>query len=127
MLMQLTKQISGVTYYILSEPREIRDYVLAVAQKEWDPDDFTKYGDDLENSNWQLEEVDVDAIQFGPSQPNPEDLEPRIVTQLEILKNNISVPPLILRGTDLLIFDGYARTNSFRKMGIKKCLAYVGR
>lgn len=43
----------------------------------------------------------------------------------KLFNEKTPVPPLILRGSDMLIFDGYARSNTLKHMGIKKCLAYV--
>ena len=48
-----------------------------------------------------------------------------IKKQKELFAGKIVIPPLILRGNDLFIFDGYARYHFFKDIGIKRCLAYV--
>lgn len=54
------------------------------------------------------------------------DVQPRLKNQIDLRKNNIPIPPLIIRGSDKLIFDGYARWSMFQALGITKCLAYIG-
>jgi hypothetical protein len=126
---QTFMELDGVKYYVLSE-NEVRDYVISVAKEEWETEDFDLYGDDLYKSKWKLEEIEVDKITMRAdllaSNEFLKDVSPRIEKQLEIIPTGINIPPLILRGSDLLLFDGYARTNALKKLEKKKCLAYVG-
>jgi hypothetical protein len=116
--------------YSVTNPENVRAYVIGVAEKEWEKKDFDLYGDDLYKSEWKLEEADVDQIKLNEQMLATEafqnDLKPRIQNQIEIHKKSIIIPPLILRGKDLFIFDGYARYHFFKLLGVKKCLAYVG-
>lgn len=116
--------------YSVTNPENVRAYVIGVAEKEWEKKDFDLYGDDLYKSEWKLEEADVDQIKLNEQMLATEafqnDLRPRIQNQIEIHKKSIIIPPLILRGKDLFIFDGYARYHFFKLLGVKKCLAYVG-
>lgn len=119
----------GITYSVLGEDK-IRDYVVKICEAEWDAEDFPKYGDDLYKSQWKLEEVEVSKIKVDQdmlqSETFQKDVQPRIVKQRELHEKKEPIPPLILRGNDLLIFDGYARYHLLQELGIKKCLAYVG-
>ena len=126
--MEDERVVDGITYIVLSQDK-IRNYVIETCQKEWDLNDFPKYAGDLYNSTWKLEEIEVDKISLNEmllkSEFFQKDVQPRIKKQKELYTNKKPVSPLILRGNDLLIFDGYARYHLFKEIGVKKCLAYV--
>jgi hypothetical protein len=125
----MEKIIGGVNYSVLPAEK-IREYVENICKKEWTENDFPVYGDDLYKSDWKLEEILVANISVNDSllkrKEFQQDLKPRIEAQRDMLKSKTTIPPLILRGSDLLIFDGYARYHLFKELGIKQCLAYVG-
>lgn len=121
--------VDGVTY-ILVPTEQIRKYIIGVCEKEWDPNDFITYNKDLYGSEWKLEEIDLAKIipnkTLLKSDVFQKDLRPRLRKQKELYATKKPIPPLILRGSDLLIFDGYARYHLLKELGVKKCLAYVG-
>jgi hypothetical protein len=123
------KELEKVNYQILPA-NEVSEYIQNMAKEEWGPEDFELYGDDLNKSEWKLEEIELDKITMRAdllaSEEFMKDVEPRIENQLKIIPAGIAIPPLVLRGSDLLIFDGYARTNALKKLGKNKCFAYVG-
>jgi hypothetical protein len=123
------KELEEVKYQVLPA-NQVNEYIQNMAKDEWEPEDYELYGEDLNKSEWKLEEVELDQITMRAdllaSEEFIKDVEPRIENQLKIIPTGVAIPPLILRGSDLLIFDGYARTNALRKLGKKKCLAYVG-
>jgi len=124
-------RFARINYHVLEDADAIERYVLAVAAEEWEPKDFEEFAVDLFGQTWTLEQVIVERIK--PQQAlldSPEfqaDVQPRIARQRALHAVGGAVPPLILRGSDLLIFDGYARWHYFRERGIAHCLAYVGR
>ena len=126
----MERTIEGITYRILP-PNEVRRYVLDICKKEWAENDFLVYGNDLYKSAWETEEILISKISVNNSllmnEEFKKDLLPRIEKQQELHKTKTAIPPLILRGNDLLIFDGYARYHYFKNLEIEKCLAYVGR
>lgn len=122
--------LETVKYNILPKGK-IKAHVIAVCEKEWDTPDFPQYGDDLYKSVWKLETVQVNKIKLRPELLKQKkflkSLALRVIKQKELYSKKTPIPPLILRGGDLLIFDGYARYHLFKERGIKKCLAYIGR
>ncbi|HEV7701844.1 MAG TPA: hypothetical protein VGO63_00130 [Candidatus Paceibacterota bacterium] len=116
--------------YIILNPEDIRAYVIEIAKEEWGKEDFIIYNDDLYKSSWVLKQVDMGKIKLNKEKLATtifqEDLRPRIQNQIELYQKNIAIPPLILRGEDFLIFDGYARYHFLKQLGVKTCLAYVG-
>ncbi len=123
------KKLNGIRYCLVSEDK-IKDYVVEIANKEWSGDDFLKYGDDLYKSEWSLEVIEVRKIkpnyEMLKTEKFQKDLLPRIKEQQKLNSQDKPIPPLILRGSDLLIFDGYARYHVFKERKVEKCLAYVG-
>jgi hypothetical protein len=124
-----TRYCNGVKYEVLDKD-DVRRFVLSVARAEWESHDFDKYGRDLNESTWDVQEVDVQRIkpneQLLSSPEFKEDLKHRIDEVMKLMRTDQAIPPLILRGSDLLIFDGYARYKAFLTLRIGKCLAYVG-
>ena len=124
-------KLAGINYDVLANTDAIERYVLVVAAEEWDPEDFEEFRVDLFGQSWTLEQIDVERIR--PQQAlldSPEfqaDVQSRIAAQRALHAIGGAVPPLILRGSDLLIFDGYARWHYFRERRIAHYLAYVGR
>lgn len=124
------RDFEGVRYRLLSGDK-VREFVLGMANAEWEPHDFETYGDDSLYSVWELREVELEQIKPNEkllaSPQFQEDLKPRIAEIKTLLQNSQAIPPLILRGSDLLIFDGYARYQALKDQGNRKCLAYVGK
>lgn len=123
------RDLNGTRYRLLSDDK-IREFVLDVAHAEWELLDFDIYGDDLLYSAWELREVELGQIKRNEellaSPKFQDDLKPRIAEIKALIRNASTITPLILRGSDFLIFDGYARYQAFKDLGIRKCLAYVG-
>src|SRR3989339_2224082 len=127
--MQEEKIVEGIKYFIIND-KDIRDFVIKVAEKEWDKEDFIKYGKDLYDSKWGLKEIEINNIKPNldllATEVFQKDLQERIKKIREILNKGQSISQLILRGQDFLIFDGYARYHVLKERNIKKCLAHVG-
>lgn len=123
-----TKSLRGIRYKIL-ESSKIFDYVISVADKEWECLDFVKYGNDLKNSGWVLRKIKISAVKTNKkllkSAKYQKDLGKRIKKIKLMVSEKKPMPPLILRRKDFLIFDGYARYHVLKELGIKECFAYV--
>jgi len=123
------QKFGEITYRTYRKSFEIEIYVLKTCEKEWDTDDFKIFGEDLYNHEWQLQVVDVESINVQKKLlESPEfiaDVAPRIEVQRKLFESGVPIPPLILRGKDHLIFDGYARWHLLNEKRIAQCLAYV--
>lgn len=121
--------VDGVNYEIIVN-RKVKDYIFAMAQEEWDSEDFEIWGDYLKSTTFKLKEVDLSNLKRRPELLSDnefsKDLEKRIEFQIERIKSGQSIKPLVLDGRDMLIFDGYARSGALDKLGKNICLAYVG-
>lgn len=123
--------LEGICYRVLNDSDEIERFVVATCNEEWDREDFEQFGLDLYEQQWALRQVPVDKIQVLRHQLQSADfiadVTPRIEKQRALHRNGDAIPPLILRGHDYLIFDGYARWHLFNELGVKECLAYISR
>ncbi len=120
--------VGGIRYGLI-EPSVVREHILSMADQEWDPEDFARSGKDLRNATWKLEKVKVQSVRMHTelmrSREFRNDLRLRIGRVLKLIKRGGSIPPLVLRGKDLLIFDGYAGLHALRQLGATECLAYI--
>jgi hypothetical protein len=123
-------EVGGVIYDILPGT-EIAAWVREMASREWEPEDFEKWGQDLLAPVWVVQVVPVSEIRMRPellaSQEFWADLENRIATQIGLIQAGTPVPPLVLRGGDLFLLDGYARAHALQALGVPDCLAYVSK
>ena len=53
------------------------------------------------------------------------ELKGRIAIQIGLIRERTPIPPLVMRGGDLFLFDGYPRTHALKALGVPLCLAYV--
>ena len=117
--------------YALIPDEKLQGFVERMAKEEWEVEDFERYGEELHNSRWKLEEVELAKIKMRPellaSRQFQKELVKRIEKQRELCTSGIPIHPIILRGADQLIFDGYARVHFLKEIGKKRCLAYVGK
>ena len=121
-------EVSGVVYEV-ADGDAIAAWIWEMANKEWEPDDFDKWGQDLLASEWSVQVVPVAAITMRPellaSAEFQAELLVRVETQIGLIRDRTPIPPLVLRGGDLFLFDGYARTHALKALGVSQCLAYV--
>ena len=121
-------RVDAVVYEV-ADGGAIAAWVREMASKEWEPDDFDKWGQDLLTSEWSIQAVSVAAITMRPellaSEEFQTELLGRVATQIGLIRDRTPIPPLVLRGGDLFLFDGYARTYALKAVGVAQCLAYI--
>jgi hypothetical protein len=121
-------EVSGVVYEV-ADGIAIAAWVRKMASKEWEPDDLDKWGQDLLTPHWCVQVVPVATITMRPellaSEQFQTELLGRVAIQIGLIRDRTPIPPLVLRGGDLFLFDGYARTHALRALGVAQCLAYV--
>ena len=90
-----TKMVQGIDYQLV-EPEKLQEFIDRMAEKEWEPEDFEKYGKDSHNSQWRLEEGDLDKIKMRPELLTDlefqQDLQKRIEKQRKLHANNSPIP-----------------------------------
>lgn len=125
----MLRELDSIKYRVLVDESEIQNYVVTVCEEEWSLEDFDDYGTDLYDQTWRLAEVSVSDIlpqaELLKSVKFVADVTPRIAKQKSLYEEGTPIPPLILRGRDLFLFDGYARWHMFKEFGITRCFAYT--
>ena len=143
--MTVLRNLDGVTYWVLEDPAEIAELVNVNVRKEWESDNRARGKDpsesnwlrSLESRSWRLETLSMEGIRLSQeimSIKNEEtgydfgvSLQKRKAElRREIEEFGAIIRPVILRGEDRQLMDGYCRVATLRDMGIPRTYAYVG-
>ena len=139
------RRLQGITYWVIEDPAEIADFINSNIRKEWEAD-LRSVGRDpredpwlqtLYRSKWRLEVVDADRIVLNPDIMNYVDTERGYRFQESLAKRRKELRsvmetyraviwPVILRGEDMLLADGYCRLTTLQEIGISQVYAYLG-
>ena len=138
--MRTLRHVEGITYWVLNEPKEIRGLINSNIRQEWERDNLTdgvdSAADDwlltLPKRVWRLGILDINRITLDPSMMSRESFVKELDERSNEMRRSISeyhivIWPLVLRGEDHRLKDGYCRFTTLKKMGIRRILAYVGR
>jgi len=139
------RRLEGVSYWVIDDPDAINDFVNSVVRKEWEADARSEHRDPkddpwlttLARRKWHLEITDMSRINLDPDIMNyvdpergyafSESLERR---SAELRRNMeagaVVLSPLIVRGEDYRLVDGYCRYTTLKAMGVRRTFAYVG-
>jgi hypothetical protein len=134
------RRVQGITYWVLNDPKEIRRFINSNIRQEWERDNI----DDGVNSKtddwllslprrvWRLKILDVVKITLDPLMMAREDFVKRLDERSDEMRRSVSeyhrfvIWPLVLRGEDYRLKDGYCRFTTLKRMDIRRVLAYVG-
>ena len=139
------RRLQGITYWVIEDPAEIADFINSNIRKEWEAD-LRSVGRDpredpwlqtLYRRKWRLEVVDADRIVGNPGIMNYVDTERGYRFQESLAKRRkelrsvvetyrVVIWPVILRGEDMLLADGYCRLGTLQEIGISQVYAYLG-
>jgi len=122
--------VQGVRYRVKKES-EIRNHLFVILLLEWEEEEFNREYPEMDRWNWTVETLKIRDIKlWKPLMKDPafiSELEKRV----EVQKNRIlwgeTVEPIVVRGRDMIIYDGYARLHALKQLGKREVLAYVGR
>lgn len=139
-----SRTLDGISYELMVDTHDISRFVNTEIRKEWE-DDIRGRGDDplgsgwltgLAAREWKLEIVGLDEIQLNQSIMNYVDaktgynfirrLEERKRELKRALENGSQIWPLVLRGEDSQLMDGYCRYHTLREMGANRAYVYIG-
>lgn len=139
------RRLQGITYWVIEDPAEIADFINTNIRKEWEAD-LRSVGRDpredpwlqtLYRRKWRLEIVDADRIVLNPDIMNYVDTQRGYSFQELLAKRRkelrsvietyrVVIWPVILRGEDMLLADGYCRLSTLQEIGISQAYAYLG-
>ena len=141
---RVLRKLEGITYWVIEDPEEIRELVCDNIRKEWEADIAEQKDHEggtwlgtIQARDWRLEEIGLVKIRLSAAvmdYANEETgynfrkrLEERKRTlEREINRFGAVIRPLVLRGEDMQLMDGYCRYHVLHDRGIAKALSYVG-
>jgi len=121
--------VSNVTvkYQIVEESR-IKDYLLELLAKEWDPkgEDYSN----IKKVKWSVQSLSLDEITLDQELLIDPDFQKDVPRRVEFHRNKIlhnePIMPLVIMYKDKYLVDGYARFFALKKLGIKEAKVYLG-
>lgn len=143
--MKVLRDLDGITYWVLEDPSEIAELVNINTRKEWESDIRVRGKDpsesnwlrSLDSRRWQLDMLSLDGIKLSQeimSIKNEETgydfgkslQERKVELQREIEEFGTVIRPVVVRGEDMQLMDGYCRYATLRGMGVPRVYAYLG-
>ncbi|HXX88241.1 MAG TPA: hypothetical protein VEH86_07350 [Candidatus Acidoferrum sp.] len=139
------RRLEGITYWVISDPTAIYDFVNSQVRKEWERDARSEHRDPkddpwlmtLARRKWHLEILDMTRIKLDPEIMNYADHERGYVFSRSLekrsaeLRHNLEagavvLSPLIVREEDYQLVDGYCRYTTLKAMNVPRTYTYVG-
>jgi hypothetical protein len=134
------RRVEGVTYWTINDPNQIRGFMIENVRHEWEKDDES---DNLDprNDHWlrslpklswslrtiKLEDARLDSSMMG-RRTFVERLEERSKELAHVIEHyHVVIWPVVLRGEDFMLKDGYCRYATLKRLHKTKALAYIGR
>ena len=136
------RRLGEFTYHVLSDPRDIKNFLVEWLEKEWSID-HEEFPDQVWTIEWlsklpmmkfTLEVLELDAINPRPDLMGyctdtydfMKELQVRANEREESSLRGVSTEPLVVNWNGLELMDGYTRYTVLKKHSQKKVLAYVG-
>jgi len=122
--------LQGVRYQIMEEPC-IKDHLFSALLAEWGREAFDEELPDMVRWSWKVESIKINDIKLWDELMGDaafiSGLEERIKMQKDLISRGDEIEPIVIRGRDMVIYDGYARLHALKQLGKDAVLAYVGR
>jgi len=122
--------LQSVRYRVMEEP-DIKDHLFRALSAEWGREAFDEELPDMVRWNWKVKTVRISDIKLWDELMGDaafiSELEERIKTQKNLISQGEYIEPIVIRGRDMVIYDGYARLHALKQLGKDAVLAYVGR
>ena len=139
MVAGVIRRLEGITYWVIDDRKEIRRFINTYIRREWEEDNrsdgLDSRKDDwlrsLARREWRLRDIRMERVRLNPVMMASPVFASRLKQRREEMQHSITdygavIWPLVLRGEDYMLKDGYCRFTTLRSMGMRKVLAYVG-
>lgn len=139
------RRLERITYWVIDDPELIYDFINTEIRKEWETDAKSEHRDPeadpwlraLSRRRWSLEIVDIARIRLDPDIMNYVDPERGYVFSRSLAERSrelresmklggVVISPLIVRGEDIQLIDGYCRYTTLKAMNVARVYSYVG-
>jgi len=122
--------VQGVRYGVVKKPR-IKDHLFALLLLEWGEEEFNEEYVEMKEWDWTVETLSISDIKlWKPLMKDPAfiyGLKQRVEAQKNRILQGEIIEPIVVRGRDKVIYDGYARLHALKHLGKREVLAYVGK
>jgi hypothetical protein len=138
--MRPLKRIEGITYWVIDDSEQIRRFINSNILHEWKKDAETDGIDasvdpwlrGLSKLKWSLQTIPLANVKLEPSLIGRQGFVTRLEERSKQLRRGIElydqvISPIIIRGKDSMLKDGYCRYTTLKAMRVKRNLAYIGR
>lgn len=132
------RKLGDFTYHVLSDPNEIKSYLLKWIMREWEfdhreaPEEHwtVAWIEALPNMEFALEVIRLNEICPNPDLMSVEEfqtsLKERADEREESILRGISVEPLLVNRNGFELMDGYTRYTVLKRYKQPKVYAYLG-
>jgi hypothetical protein len=139
MVARVIRRLEGITYWVVSDREEIRRFINTNVRREWEEDNKNDGVDsrkddwllNLSRRKWQLRTFSMDMVRLNPAMMARSSFTTELNQRSKEMRRSLTsfgivVWPLVIRGEDHELRDGYCRFTTLRNLGISKIFAYVG-
>ena len=132
------RKLGDFTYHVLSDPNEIKNYLMKWIMREWEFDHneaphehwTIKWMNLLPQMDFVLEIIQLDDVHPNADLMSVEDfqtsLKERADEREESILRGISIEPLLINRAGFELMDGYTRYTVLKRYGQEEVYAYVG-
>ena len=132
------RTLGDFTYHVLSDPNEIKSYLMKWIMREWEfdhreaPDEHwtVTWMGALPNMEFALEVIRLDKISPNLDLMSVDDfqhsLKERADEREESILRGISIEPLLVNCNGFELMDGYTRYTVLKRYDQQKVYAYLG-
>jgi len=143
--MKESRELDGISYKVFEDPVEIKEFVDDKVRKEWEKD-IKKAGRDPKKSRW-LGNLSIRRWRLATLYSTQIKLNPEIMSiknektgfnlyecllkrkadlKLKMKRYTTPFPPVIVRGEDMNLMDGYCRFTTLNDLSVPRVYAYLG-
>ena len=141
---RVLRRLDGITYWAIKDPTEIRDFICNNVRKEWEADIAEQEDHEggtwlgtIRARRWRLEVTELSKVKLSAeimdyaNEETGYNFRKRLEERKKVLEREIDkfgavIRPLILRGEDMQLMDGYCRFHVLSGRGATRAFTYVG-
>lgn len=142
--MVVLRELEGITYWVIEEPSEITELVNKHIRKEWESDiaeqedhEEGRWLESLGSRNWVLSTVELESIKLSNqvmdyvNSRTGYNFRKRLEERRRALERDIDrfgavIRPVVIRGEDSQLMDGYCRYHVLTSRNVGRTYAYIG-
>ena len=132
------RQLGDFTYHFISDPSDIKTYLMKWIMREWEIDHneapgehwTVKWMNTLPQMDFALEIINLNDICPNPDLMSVEGFQTSLQERADerewSILRGVSIEPLLINRNDFELMDGYTRYTVLKRYKQKEVYAYVG-